>query len=152
MLLLDTDCICKIYKSYINNFIKCKKNYIELKNFMFCRKIYDICKNIKVKLDCHIINISNINLKLCTFHDNVDTIYIKKLLDNIENYIKKNKNAEVYNNSINISYNLLNANSFIHVFNLKKNKDITDIILKKYNLKIKRYCCGGEGCQLENID
>ena len=38
MLLLNNDCICKIYKSYINNFIKCRKNYIELKKFMFCRK------------------------------------------------------------------------------------------------------------------
>ena len=44
MLLLDNDCICKIYKSYINNFIKCKKNNIELKKFMFCKKIYDISK------------------------------------------------------------------------------------------------------------
>ena len=43
------------------------------------------------------------------------------LLNNIESYIKKIKNAEVYSNSINISYNLVNANSFIKFKELTKN-------------------------------
>lgn len=154
MLKLDNDCISKVYNSYINNFVYCKKNYNQLNKFYFCKKVYDICKNISINNDCHIINISNINLKLCSIHDDVDIQYVKNLLDNIESYKKRQDNELVNMNSINISvsYKILNANNYIHLFGLKKNENITKQILERYNLKIKRYCCGGSGCMLEDIN
>tara|TARA_B000000565_G_C23684683_1_gene339546 strand:+ start:18 stop:476 length:459 start_codon:yes stop_codon:yes gene_type:complete len=152
MLQLDDDCISKVYKSYLDNFTICKKNICDLQKFYFSKKIYNVCKNIKINNNCHIINISNINLKLCNMHDNVDMLYLKKLLDGIESFIKTNSVESINNNSINITSKLLNTNNYIHLRGLHIYKDITKLILEKYNLKIKRYCCGGSGCMLEFID
>tara|TARA_Y100000741_G_scaffold255699_1_gene197091 strand:+ start:5942 stop:6400 length:459 start_codon:yes stop_codon:yes gene_type:complete len=152
MLKLDNDCIGKVYKVYLEKYVICKKYDYDLKKFYFCKKVYNICKKIKFIKDCHIINISNINLQLCSIHDNVDISYIKNLLNCIETYKKRNDNKIINNNSINISSTLLDTHSYIHLFGLKQNEDLTNKVLKKYNLKIKRYCCGGNGCMLVDIN
>jgi len=146
MLNLDKDCISNLYKNYIKNYVICKKNDCDLKKFYFCKKVYDICKEIKFINDCNIINILNIKLRICSIHDNVDISYIKNLLDCIESY-KKKKNIELINITSGLS-----SNSYIHLVGLKNYEDLTSKILKKNNLKIKRYCCGGNGCMFENIN
>ncbi len=151
MIKLDNDCIGKVYKSYVKHYIYCKKNKCDLKKFNFCKKIYNICKDIKCMEDCNIIRVPNINLKLCNIHDNVDIEYVKRLVNCIETYKRIKKNELVNSNSINIDSKILNANSYIHLSGLKINEDLTNKILEKYNLKIKRYCCGGNGCMLELI-
>ena len=92
---------------------------------------------------------------MCSIHDDVDTQYIKDLLENIEAYKKRQDNQLINSNSINsisVSSRMLDTYNYIHIFGLKKNEDLTKTILEKYNLKIKRYCCGGSGCMLEDIN
>ena len=92
--------------------------------------------------DIHIYNndypyiITLENIKLCKIHENNDIIYIENLKEQLDYYFHK------LNTNIN--------ETFIHCKDMYKNKELTKIITKHYDLEIEYYCCDGNGFKINN--
>ena len=140
------DIIIQIYKQYIKYNHFCKKNNSIYLITSISSKFYNIY-NSHFIINCNLITYP---ITLCKYHDNISQKYIDSLLEQIHKYNKLNNTISIHDISFNILNNL-NINKFIHLENLKKNQPITDLILEKFNLKIKHYCCDGNGCLLINI-
>lgn len=138
MINLNNDSLYNIINIYIKTNIDCVKKIQNLRNLFICKEIWNIVNGFINKLECKIINMTDINLKICNIHDNVNIEYIDKIKDDIKKYKKYMDN--------------LNINQFMHCKNIQKNETITNKILKNYGLKIKRYCCNGNGCELTTIN
>ena len=97
------------------------------------------------------------NLELChppRFYRQWEVIknpsnFINNLIGQIEKYISL-QNTPICD-AYGINFHKYHVNNFIHCSNLQKNEEIVKQILAKYNLKIMRYCCGGDGCELRQI-
>jgi len=125
--MLQFDILYKIYKEYLFN--KCIKN-MDIYKLCINKDIYNLLKNYKCKL------IILENIKLCTIHENNDIIYIENLKIQLNNYFYKlNKNIN---------------ETFIHCKDMDKNKQLTKIITKHYDLEIGYYCCEGNGIKINN--
>ena len=153
MLLLNDDILLEIWTRYVYNKIECIRN-IELINKLFvCKKLYNIYKinkNKILKWRCNLLHISEINYKVCNIHDNIGLEYVKKVLGQIEKYkilheIPNHENLSVHN------FHSFHVGNYIHCPYLKKNEIFVKNLLKKFNLQIVRYCCGGNGCELRQI-
>tara|TARA_B100001564_G_C20531463_1_gene619970 strand:+ start:414 stop:881 length:468 start_codon:yes stop_codon:yes gene_type:complete len=152
MLILNDDMLLLLWKYYIKNVVVCIKNEEMVNNFFVCKKMYDIFKENKKKLiqwDCKILIISNINYKICSTHDNIGIEYVNKIVGQIEKYISLQEPPN--NGVIGINFHKYHVTNFIHCPDLKKNEIFVKKLLEKYNLKIVRYCCGGNGCELKQI-
>ena len=152
MLILNDDMLLLLWKYYIKNNVKCIKNKEAVNSFFVCRKMYEIFKENKKKLiqwDCKMLIITNINYKICSTHDNIGIEYVNKLVKQIEKYISLQEPPN--NDVIGINFHKYHVTNFIHCPDLKKNEIFVKKILEKYNLKIIRYCCGGDGCELRQI-
>ena len=152
MLILNDNMLLLLWKYYIKNVVVCIKNEEMVNNFFVCKKMYDIFKKNKKKLiewDCKILIISNINYKICSTHDNIGIEYVNKIVGQIEKYISLQEPPN--NGVIGINFHKYHVTNFIHCPDLKKNEIFVKKLLEKYNLKIVRYCCGGNGCELKQI-
>ena len=150
MLILNDDMLLLLWKYYIKTVVVCIKNEEMINNFFVCKKMYDIFKKNKKKLiewDCKILIISNINYKICSTHDNIGIEYVNKIVGQIEKYISLQEPPN--NGVIGINFHKYHVTNFIHCPDLKKNEIFVKKLLEKYNLKIVRYCCGGNGCELK---
>ena len=152
MLILNDDILLLLWKYYIKNDVKCIKNKESVSKFFVCRKMYEIFKKNKkalIQWNCKMLIITNINYKICSTHDNIGIEYVNKLVKQIEKYISLQEppNYDVYG----INFHKYHVTKFIHCPDLKKNEIFVKKILEKYNLKIIRYCCGGDGCELRQI-
>lgn len=152
MLILNDDILLLLWQYYIKNVVVCIKNGKMVNNFFICKKMYDIFKKNKEKLirwDCKMLEIPKINYKICDKHDNIGLEYANKVVGQIEKYISLQEPTN--NGVIGINFHKFHVTNFIHCQNLQKNEEFVKKLLKKYNLKIVRYCCGGDGCELKQI-
>lgn len=152
MLILSDDILLLLWKYYIKNNVKCIKNKEAVNSFFVCRKMYEIFKENKKKLiqwDCKMLLITNIDYKICDKHDNIGLEYVNKVVGQIEKYISLQE--PLNNDVIGINFHKYHVTNFIHCQNLQKNEIFVKHLLEKYNLKIVRYCCGGNGCELRQI-
>tara|TARA_Y100000589_G_C27141309_1_gene624850 strand:+ start:483 stop:953 length:471 start_codon:yes stop_codon:yes gene_type:complete len=153
MLILSDDILLLLWKYYIKNGVVCIKNGEAINNFFVCKKMYDIFKKNQKKIiqwDCKMLIISNINYKICSTHDNIGLEYVNKIVGQIEKYISLQEEP-TNNGVIGINFHKFHVTNFIHCPDLKKNEIFVKRLLEKYNLKIVRYCCGGDGCELRQI-
>ena len=102
-----------------------------------------------IQWDCKMLIISNINYKICSTHDNIGIEYVNKVVGQIEKYISLQEPPN--NDVIGINFHKYHVTNFIHCPDLQKNEIFVKKLLEKYNLKIVRYCCGGDGCELKQI-
>lgn len=137
------DIIIQIYKQYIKYNHFCKKNNSIYLITSISSKFYNIYKS-HFTTNCNLITYP---ITLCKYHDNISQQYIDSLLEQINKYNKLNQNIILNDLSFHNLHNL-NINKFIHLNNLKKNQPITNLVLEHFNLKIKHYCCDGNGCLL----
>jgi hypothetical protein len=152
MLILSDDILLLLWKYYIKNNVKCVKNSKNINNFFVCKKMYDIFKLNKEKIiqwDCKMLKIQKIDYKICDKHDNIGLEYVNKVVGQIEKYISLQEPPN--NDVIGINFHKYHVTNFIHCQNLQKNEIFVKSLLEKYNLKIVRYCCGGNGCELREI-
>ena len=152
MLILSDDILLLLWQYYMKNNIKCIKNSMNINNFFVCKKMYDIFKKNKekiIKWDCELLNIDKLDNKICHIHDEIGINFINNLIGQIEKYISL-QNSPICD-AYGINFHKYHVNNFIHCLNLQKNEEIVKQILAKYNLKIMRYCCGGDGCELRQI-
>lgn len=153
MLILNDDMLLLLWKYYIKNVVVCIKNEEMINNFFVCKKMYDIFKKNKkkiIKWDCKMLIISNINYKICSTHDNIGIEYVNKVVGQIDKYMSLQEEP-TNNGVIGINFHKFHVTNFIHCPDLKKNEIFVKKLLEKYNLKIVRYCCGGDGCELKQI-
>ena len=153
MLYLNDDSLYKIVEIYINTNIDCKKNIHLIQKLFICTKLWNIYKNstkLIDRLQCNTINIDDINLKICEIHDNISIEYIDKIIKELKKY-RRNMNNNVLKDVILLNHHSLNINKFIHCEDIRQNEKFTNKLLKFYDLKIKRYCCDGNGCELMEI-
>ena len=152
MLILNDDVLLLLWKYYIKNVVVCIKNKEIINNFFVCKKMYDIFKKNKKKIiqwNCKMLIITNINYKICDKHDNIGIEYVNKVVGQIEKYIAL-QNPSTYD-AFGINFHKYHITNFIHCSDLQKNEIFVKKLLEKYNLKIVRYCCGGDGCELKQI-
>ena len=152
MLLLNEDILIEIWKYFIKIDIICIKNGKNINKLFICKKLYDIYKENKKKIiswKCKMLDISKINYKICNIHDNIGLEYVNKVIGQIEKYNSLQKTPN--NGVLGIDFHKFHVTNFIHCPDLQKNEEFVKKLLKEYNLKIVRYCCGGDGCELRKI-
>ena len=152
MLILNDDTLLLLWKYYIKKNVICKKNVEMINNMFICKKMYDIYKKNKdkiVKFDCNLLYISKINYMVCDIHDNIGLEYANKIIGQVEKYMSLQDMPQ--NDEFGFNFHKFHVSNFIHSPNLKENESFLKKLLKKYNLKIVRYCCDGGGCELKQI-
>ena len=140
------DIILHIYKQYFKHNTICKKYKNMFNITLVSTQFFNIYNShFKFNLKCNLITYP---ITICQYHDNISQQYIDSLLYEIKKYNKLQHNLVLKDQHF---FNIQNINNFIHCENLKKNEKISTLILQKFNLKINKYCCNGNGCSLINI-
>lgn len=153
MLQLSDDLLVSILNKYTVYYIKCKKLKIRMSKLYICRKFKNLyTKYIIPNLKCNLYYIKEIDYNICSFHNNVDLIDIKKIINQIIR-IDNNNIPKIYHNNnsydsvetVSMSDNLL----FIHHNNLKNNEKIVRLLLHKFGYVMLNFCCNGTGCRIK---